>query len=80
MSDRLNWYPETGPERRARRHRRFQSAGVWIAVAAIVFAVLLWMGGPFSHGTRCSTSTRSDSATGYQTVRMECHQVHSWRP
>lgn len=80
MSDRLNWYSETGPERRARRHGRIHAAQIWIAIAAVVLAVLLWMGGPFSAGSRCSTSTRTDAATGYQTVKMECHQVHSWRP
>ncbi len=79
MSDRLHWYSETGPERRARRRRRFQSAKIWFAIVAIVLGILAWMGGPFSHGSR-STSTTRTNAAGTQSVRFECHQIRSWRP
>ena len=80
MSDRLNWYPETGPERRARRSHRFRTARVWIVVVGAVLAVLFFMGGPFNQGQRCTSSVRVDSSSGQQAVHMECHQVRGWRP
>ena len=80
VSDRPNWYSETGPERRARRHHRFHAARAWISVLGILALVLAYFGGPFVHGQRCTTGTHLDSATGIATVQTECHQVHSWRP
>jgi hypothetical protein len=80
MSDRPNWYPETGPERRARRSHRFRAARVWIVVIGIIFAVLFFMGGPFVYGPRCSSGVRVDTATGQQSLQTQCHQVRGWRP
>jgi hypothetical protein len=80
MSNRPNWYHETGPERRAKRRHRFRSLWIWLFVIAVAIVVLSQGGGPFAHGSTCETSTHVDSSTGLESTRLRCHEVRSWVP
>ncbi len=80
MSDRPNWYHETGPERRAKRHHRFRAMWIWIFVIAVGLVVLSQGGGPFRHGTKCETITRINSVDATQAVQFRCHEDRSWIP
>jgi hypothetical protein len=80
MSNRPNWYHETGPERRAKRRHRFRAMSIWLFVIAVAIVVLSQGGGPFAHGSTCETSMRTDPHTGFESVRWHCHQVRNWVP